>query len=264
MSSTVTAIIGGSGSGTLLPGMIVEEHIELTTPYGDPSSPIVRATYQDQPVYVLYRHGISHTLLPHKINYRANIWALSELRVNAVVGIATCGGIRPTLNPGSLLLPDQLIDYTWGRESTFFDGTDGRVGHLEMTYPYCSQLREVLIRAAENLDVALVNGGVYGIAQGPRFETPAEINRMENDRVDVVGMTGMPEAALAAEKSICYATVNFIVNPAAGRGDHAIDMNQIRQAWESGYEQLNRLLAETLAIANASEAMKSDCSVMFM
>lgn len=264
MSSAVTAIIGGSGSRTLLPGMTVEEHIELTTPYGNPSSPIVRGVYKDQSVYVLYRHGISHTLLPHTINYRANIWALSELKVNAVIAIATCGGIRRTLNPGSLLVPDQLIDYTWGRESTFFDGTDGRVGHLEMTNPYCSQLREALIRAAKNLDIALADGGVYGIAQGPRFETPAEINRMENDGVDVVGMTGMPEAALAAEKSLCYATVNFIVNPAAGRGDHAIDMDQIKLAWESGYEQLNKLLAETLAIANDSDPMKSDCSVMLM
>ncbi len=264
MSSAVTAIIGGSGSGTLLSGMTIEEHIELATPYGNPSSPIVRATFKDQPVYVLYRHGMSHTLLPHTINYRANIWALSELKVNAVIAIATCGGIRPDLSPGSLLIPDQLIDYTWGRESTFFDGTDGRVGHLEMTYPYCSQLREVLIRAAKNLDIALVNGGVYGIAQGPRFETPAEINRMENDGVDVVGMTGMPEAALAAEKSICYATVNFIVNPAAGRGGNAIDMEQIRQAWELGYEQLNNLLAETLAFANDSDDMKSDSSVMFI
>ena len=264
MSSVTTAIIGGSGSGTLLPEMTVKEHIELTTPYGKPSSPIVHGIYEDQSFYVLYRHGMSHTLPPHKINYRANIWALSELNVKAVVAIATCGAIRSTLVPGSLMVPDQLIDYTWGRESTFFDGTDGRVGHLEMTYPYCSQLREVLLLAANNLDVTLVNGGVYGIAQGPRFETPAEINRMEIDGVDVVGMTGMPEAALAAEKSICYATVNFIVNPAAGRGNHAIGMDEIKMAWESGYKKLNRLLAETLAIANAGDPMTSDSSVMLM
>ncbi|MDE0308255.1 MAG: S-methyl-5'-thioinosine phosphorylase [Acidiferrobacterales bacterium] len=264
MSSAVIAIIGGSWSGALLSGISVEEQIELTTPYGDPSSPIVRAIYNDQPIYLLHRHGTPHSILPHKINYRANIWALSQLKVNTIVAIATCGGIRPSLGPGSILIPDQLIDYTWGRESTFLDGSEGQIGHLEMTHPYCSQLRDALIRAAKHVNVAVVNGGVYGITQGPRFETPAEIDRMDKDGADVVGMTGMPEAALAAEKSICYATVNLIVNPAAGRADSAIGISQIEQACELGYERLNRLLAETLAIVNSTNHMKPDSTVMWM
>ena len=264
MAELIPAIIGGSGSGSLLPGMTVLEEIEVSTPYGDPSSPIISAIYMDQPVYLLYRHGVSHTFLPHTVNYRANIWALSELNVKAVIAIATVGGIRSDLGPGSLMVPDQLIDYTWGRESTYFDGSDGRVGHLEMTNPYSSQLREALLLAARNREIPVADSGVYAVCQGPRFETPAEINRLENDGADVVGMTGMPEAALAGEKSLCYACVNFIVNPAAGRGDQNIGMDVIRQAWESGNANLNELLAEALAIVNASESMKSDCSVMMM
>lgn len=264
MGSVTTAIIAGSGSNSLMTGMSVEEEIELTTPYGSPSSAIMRAKYRDQPVFVLYRHGKSHSILPHKINYRANVWALSRLNINTVIAIATVGGIRSDLLPGSLMLPDQLIDYTWGRESSFFDGTDGLVGHLEMTSPYCSKLREKLILAARNLDISLADGGTYAIFQGPRFETPAEINRLENDGADVVGMTGMPETALAAEKAICYACVNFVVNPAAGRGNTNIGMDAIREAWKSGNSNLNELLAETLAIVNASEVMEPDSSVMMM
>ena len=264
MNATVTAIIGGSGSGSLLTGMAVEEEIELTTPYGAPSSAVVRATYRNQQVYVLYRHGESHSILPHKINYRANIWALAHLNVNAVIAIATVGGIRSSLLPGSLMVPDQLIDYTWGREPSFFDGTDGQVGHLEMTHPYCSKLREKLILAAQNRQIPIADGGTYAIFQGPRFETPAEINRIENDGGDVVGMTGMPEAALAGEKGLCYACVNYVVNPAAGRGQKKIDMDAIGEAWKAGNENLNNLLEETLTIVNASEIMSPDCSVMMI
>ncbi len=264
MPSNVTAVIAGSGASSLMTGMAQVDEFNMMTPYGDPSSSIVEAIYQGNRVFVLYRHGSDHEIPPHKINYRANIWALSEINVNAVIAIATVGGISPRLKPGTLMLPDQLIDYTWGRESTFYDGEDGLVGHLEMTTPYCSSLRQLIRKAAGNRNIDLVDQGVYAIAQGPRFETPAEINRMENDGADVVGMTGMPEAALAAEKSLCYACLNFVVNPAAGRGDGEIGMDDIRKAWNSGQANLNELLAESLALIGASDLIRSESSVLKM
>ena len=256
------AIIGGSGSALLLPDMIIDEQINIETPFGKPSSPIIRATSSGTQFYLLYRHGVGHSIPPHKINYRANIWALVELGIDVVVAIATVGGIRSSLKPGDLLLPDQLIDYTWGRESTFFDGEDGSVGHLEMTTPYSGQVRSALLKAADNCGVELADGGVCAVTQGPRFETPAEVNRIETDGGDVVGMTGMPEAALAAEKGLCYACVTLIVNPAAGRGDGQITDEEIRRSMERGIGNLNILLQETLDSVTSSEKYYSESLVM--
>ena len=256
------AIIGGSGSALLLPDMIVDEQINIATPFGKPSSPIIRATSSDAQFFLLYRHGVGHSIPPHKINYRANIWALTELGIDVVVAIASVGGIRSSLKPGDLLLPDQLIDYTWGRESTFFDGEDGSVGHLEMTTPYSVQVRSALLKAADKCGVELADGGVYAATQGPRFETPAEVNRIETDGGDVVGMTGMPEAALAAEKGLCYACVTLIVNPAAGRGDGHITDEEIRRSMERGIGNLNILLQKTLDSVTLSEKYYSESLVM--
>ncbi len=242
-------IIAGSGAANLLPDLGQQTRIDSDTPYGTTSAPIYQSNFHGAVVCVLNRHGEGHTIPPHRINYRANILAIAELGCEVVIAIATVGGIRGDLNSGDLLIPDQLIDYTWGRESTFFDGADGAgVGHLEMTHPYCHTLRNLLLQAAANANVRVHDGGVYAVTQGPRFETAAEINRIENDGGDVVGMTGMPEAALAAEKRICYASVNLVVNPAAGRGDQDITMDEIRDSWNIGYENLCKLLKESIRL----------------
>ena len=260
MTSKPIAIIGGSGSAALFPDIDIMERIEISTPHGETSSPITRAEYHGRNILVLYRHGITHSIPPHKINYRANIWALASLAPVAVVALATVGGIRSDLAPGELMLPDQLIDYSWGRESTFFDGDDGTVGHLKMTSPYSRQVRELLLQAADRCGVPLADGGVYATTQGPRFETSAEVDRIERDGGDVVGMTGMPETALAAEKKLNYACVSIIVNPAAGRGDSDITARVISDSFDRGKQNLNRLIGEMLEIA--SDEYVSDSEVL--
>ncbi len=245
-------VIAGSGAAILLPDMGQRDRLDIDTPYGTPSSPIIRTRYHDMDVYFLNRHGLDHVIPPHRINYRANVCALAELGCETVVAIATVGGIRGDLDRGDLLLPDQIIDYTWGREATFYDGVDsGGVGHLETANPYCLQLREVILQAAETVGVRLHNGGVYAATQGPRFETAAEVNRIERDGGDIVGMTGMPEAVLAAEKRISYACINLIVNPAAGRGEQDITMDEIHQSWTMGCQNLREIIDESIRLIAA-------------
>ena len=246
------ALICGSGASILLPDMEHEESVNVTTPYGETSAPISICKLHGLTVCVLNRHGEGHTIPPHRINYRSNIWALAELGCKSAIGLATVGGIRDDLKSGNLMLPTQIIDYTWGRESTFFDGgSDSIVGHLENANPYCNALRDLILLAAEGSDIPLHDGGTYAATQGPRFETAAEIDRIERDGGDVVGMTGMPETTLAAEKQICYASINLIVNPAAGRGEKEITTNEMREAGESGCENLKMLINKSiLELAN--------------
>ena len=258
-----TAVIGGSGSSLLLPEMRVRCSHDVTTPYGKPSSEITEAVIGETAFYMLSRHGPHHTIPPHAINYRANLWALSELGVNAVVAIAAVGGIRPQLNSGDLMVPDQLIDYTWSRPSTFFDGKDGQVGHLEMTSPYSGQLRDAIVKTANLQSVNLFNGGVYAVTQGPRFETPAEIDRIERDGGDVVGMTGMPEAALAAERGLHYACVALVVNPAAGRGDGNITADSMREAFNTGMHKLNKILKNIIQTIDNKELSVIENNILY-
>ncbi len=246
------ALICGSGASILLPDMEYQESVYVTTPYGETSAPISIYRLHGLTVCVLNRHGEGHTIPPHRINYRANIWALAELGCKSAIALATVGGIRDDLKSGSLMLPTQIIDYTWGRESTFFDGgSESIVGHLENANPYCNALRDLILHAADGSNIPLHEDGTYAATQGPRFETAAEINRIERDGGDVVGMTGMPETPLAAEKQICYASINLIVNPAAGRGDKEITVNEMRESWERGCENLRLLINKSiLELAN--------------
>ena len=246
------ALICGSGASILLPDMEYQESVDVTTPYGETSAPISICRLHGLTVCVLNRHGEGHTIPPHRINYRSNIWALAELGCKSAIALATVGGIRDDLESGCLMLPTQIIDYTWGREATFFEGgSESIVGHLEIANPYCNALRELIVHAADGSNIPLHDSGTYAATQGPRFETAAEINRIERDGGDVVGMTGMPETALAAEKQICYASINLIVNPAAGRGDKEITTDEMREAWESGCENLKLLINKSiLELAN--------------
>ena len=240
------AVIGGSGTSSLLSEARITERLEPITPFGKPSSAICKAVLRGTTVFMLYRHGVPHAIPPHAINYRANIWALNEIGVRTIVAVAAVGGIRQSLKPGDLIVPDQLIDYTWGRESTFFDGLDQVVGHLEMTEPYSPEVRKILMSSSAAEAVPLEGRGVYAVTQGPRFETPAEIDRIERDGGDIVGMTGMPEAALAAEKSLRYGCIAVVVNRAAGRGDAEISSSEIEHGFVLGIDRLNALLPEAI------------------
>ena len=209
-----------------------------TTPYGDPSAALVHATLADQPLVLLQRHGTQQQIPPHKINYRANLWALKEVGVQQVIGIATVGGIHPNLGPGSLCIADQLIDYTSGREHTYATTLNGSVGHIEFGEPFCARLRASLITAAQQSDIACTAQGVYGATQGPRLETAAEIRRMQRDGCDLVGMTGMPEASLAREAGLRYANLSLVVNWAAGLESQPIDFSQVKHYQTTGMQQV--------------------------
>jgi 5'-methylthioadenosine phosphorylase len=211
------AIIGGSGFAHL-PGFEAERREMVRTPYGEPSGALTFGGIAGRAVVFLARHGYGHTIPPHQINYRANIWALHARGAKSVVAIATVGGIRSDLAPGVLVVPDQIIDYTHGRSATFFTLADGGVQHIDFTFPYSTTLRSACVKAAQHAGELVVDGGVYAATQGPRLETAAEINRLERDGADLVGMTGMPEAALAREIGLPYATLAIVVNHAAGRG----------------------------------------------
>jgi 5'-methylthioinosine phosphorylase len=214
------AIIGGSGLTQLANLEVVRREI-VRTPYGDPSGAITYGTIRGQAVAFLARHGYGHTIPPHKVNYRANMWALAQANVKYIVAVASVGGIRRDMKPGTLAVPDQIIDYTHGRDFTYFEGSDRSVVHVDFTRPYCEPLRQRLGEAAAQAGEPLLLGGTYAATQGPRLETAAEIDRLERDGAHVVGMTGMPEASLARELGLCYAAVAVVVNYAAGREDSA-------------------------------------------
>ncbi len=209
-------IIGGSGAGRLKALENVRRQV-VRTPYGEPSGALTFGSLAGHEVVFLARHGYGHTIPPHAVNYRANIWALASQGVRSIVSIASVGGIRADLGPGVLAVPAQIIDYTHDRRATFFDGADGLVRHIDFTEPYTAELRSALLEAGHQAGEPLVDGGVYAAVQGPRLETAAEIDRLERDGADMVGMTGMPEASLAREASVPYATLAVVANWAAGR-----------------------------------------------
>jgi 5'-methylthioinosine phosphorylase len=212
------AIIAGSGFGSFAddaPGKPVD------TEYGTPSGPIRELRYADHTVLFLPRHGDDLMIPPHAINYRANLKALSLSGIDSVIALNTVGVIKPKLYPGQVAIPDQLIDYTWGRASSIYDGALP-IDHVDFTAPFSAPLREALLKSAQAAGVAVVDGGVYAVTQGPRLETSAEVDRLERDGVDYVGMTAMPEAVLARELGMDYACVSLIVNFAAGRGEKPI------------------------------------------
>ncbi|MFW5954519.1 MAG: S-methyl-5'-thioinosine phosphorylase [Guyparkeria sp.] len=212
------AIIGGTGLSQI-EGIEDVRHQMVSTPFGEPSGPLTIGRLQGCDVVFLPRHGYNHRIPPHQVNYRANIWALREMGVSRILAVAAVGGIHPDMGPGALVVPDQLIDYTWGRPSTFYEGDLDSVTHVDFTYPYDQTLRQAFLAAGQALGLDLIDGGTYGATQGPRLETAAEIRRLQRDGCDVVGMTGMPEAVLAREAEIDYASLNVVANWAAGIHD---------------------------------------------
>jgi len=220
------AVIGGSGFAALQ-GLDVLGYEEPESPYGLPSAHVMRGLLGGHEILFLPRHGSGHSIPPHRIDYRANIRALKDCGAERVIALAAVGGIGRAYGPRVLAVPDQIVDYTYGREQSFYDGGGADVVHIDFTRPYCEAMRRGLLDAASELDLDLVDGGTYAATQGPRLETAAEVMRLEMDGCDLVGMTGMPEAALAREAGLCYASLAFVVNWAAGKAEGEISMEEI-------------------------------------
>lgn len=237
------AIIGGSGLTHLSSLNVVRREV-VRTPYGEPSGALQFGHVCDQQTVFLARHGYGHTIPPHEVNYRANIWALKQAGAEAIISVASVGGIPEHFRPGTILVPDQIIDYTWGRSSTFFEGGDAPVVHVDFTAPYDPALRQRILAAASAAGEPIVDGATYAATQGPRLETAAEINRLERDGAHVVGMTGMPEAALARELELPYAAIQVVANHAAGRGEsrNGIQMSAIEETLREAMGRVRNIL----------------------
>lgn len=245
---TKLAFIGGTGL-TQLAGLTISKREKLNTPYGSPSADFIVGEFNQQPVVFLARHGSPHTIAPHKINYRANIWGLKQLGVQNIVAVAAVGGITDAMVPAHIVIPDQIIDYTHSREHTFFEDENYPVTHIDFTFPYSSALRNRLINAANLAAIDISENGTYGCTQGPRLESIAEISRMERDGCDLVGMTGMPEAALAKELGMNYASVSVVANWAAGKSEGEITMAEIEENLHSGMKNTAKLLQAFIGLA---------------
>lgn len=240
------AIIGGTGL-TRLSTLAVAHREVIRTPYGEPSAALIVGELAGRRAIFLARHGHGHTIPPHRVNYRANLWALRQQGASAILAVASVGAIRGA-TPGDLVLPHQLIDYTWGRTQTFFDGNGAQVVHADFTRPYSDQLRAMCLAAAAESGIPLADGGIYGAVSGPRLETAAEIDRMDRDGATLVGMTGMPEAGLARELGLDYASVCVVVNHAAGRGDSTtqVSLEGIARVLETAMDKVRALLEHVI------------------
>jgi 5'-methylthioinosine phosphorylase len=238
------AVIGGTHM-TSWAGLEPLRVEQFDTPYGSASAPIAIGRLAGREFAFLPRHGDPHRLAPHKINYRANLWALRELGVHTVLAIGTTGGIAPGLGAGSIVCPDQVVDYTWGREHTFSDAsTDAPVVHVDFTHPFTEAVRAELLGAALECRVPLVDHGCYGCCNGPRLESAAEIRRLAQDGCDLVGQTLMPEAGLAREAGLAYAALCPVVNPAAGLGEsrQGIVREKLKATREAATEQVRQIV----------------------
>lgn len=237
-------LIGGTGTAGLeSAGAVVESTVP--TPYGVPSSGFLRWTDGTHELRLLARHGESANIPPHRVNYRANIHAIADTAPDFVIALNAVGGIAAGALPGQLAIPDQLIDYTWGRAHTFYDGKGPDLTHIEFTNPYDAAVRARLLRAAAGAGLEVPGDLTYGATQGPRLETAAEIDRMERDGCGIVGMTGAPEAALAAERGLAYACCALVVNQAAGRGTAGIH-DEMQRCLESAVDCFRRLFEHLL------------------
>lgn len=242
---TDIAIIGGHGitADRLLTGV---SEVSVETPFGPPSGLLQRGRAASGDVIFMSRHGRGNKVPPHRINYRANVQALRQLGVERVIATAAVGGITPSMAPGVIAIPDQIIDYTTGRESTFFDGEYADAHYVDFTEPFDAPIRALLREAAADAGVEVIDGGCYAASQGPRLETAAEIMRMERDGCDLVGMTAMPEAALAREAGIAYAQVAVVANWGAGKSAEEITLALVEATLDAGFARVGALLNAAL------------------
>ncbi|TFH12517.1 MAG: S-methyl-5'-thioinosine phosphorylase [Nitrosomonadales bacterium] len=243
------AIIGGSGMAQLSCLEISHRKI-IRTPYGEPSGPLTFGSINKYEIVFLARHGYGNTIPPHAVNYRANLWALNSLNLTRIVSVASVGGIRSDLAPGKIVIPDQIIDHTYGRKFTYFEDAEKPVTHIDFTEPYCAITRGYILKAAKIGNEEIIDGGVYAAMQGPRLETAAEINKLEREGADMVGMTGMPEAALAKELGLRYATIAVVANYAAGRGTnaHAIRLEDVHAVLDNSMVGVRKIIERVVEL----------------
>lgn len=246
------AVIGGSGLYQF-DGLEILHQKKISTPFGDPSDVVTVGKLAGKTLYFLPRHGATHHLPPHQVNYRANIYALKSLGIQRVIAVNAVGGVVNSLVAGDIVIPDQIIDYSYGREHTFSDGADnvvvkGKVEHIDFTLPFDESLRRDMITAAKNISLPIVTEGVYGCTQGPRLETAAEIKRLARDGCTLVGMTGMPEAALAREIGLSYASISIVANLAAGLSEVPLTVEDIHAVVAGGLEKIQQLIKATIII----------------
>jgi len=244
----IIAVIGGTGLYGMMGDFEMERQEIINTPFGEPSGPLVHGSLHGHKVVFLARHGFTHRLPPHRINYRANIWMLKKAQVSHIIAVNAVGSMQRASPPESLVIPDQIIDYSWGREHSFYAEDLTRVEHIDFTWPYSRSLRNALIKASVECGLEVQSTAVYGCTQGPRLETAAEVRRMQNDGCDIVGMTGMPEASLAREMSMRYASLAVVANWAAGYVDEAITMRQIEHALQHGMQQVQCVVSRGVSL----------------
>ena len=246
---SVTGIIGGSGLDKL-DGLAIIRRTQVETPYGEPSSALTFGSYAGEQVIFIARHGDDHSILPHNINYCANLAALQQAGATQVIAVCAVGGIRDDMSPGVISIPGQLIDYTHSRQHTIFANARDLAAHIDFTEPYCESLRQQLITAAAQAGITASSDVTYGATQGPRLETAAEINRMDRDGCHVVGMTGMPEASIARELGLCYAVIALSANFAAGREAGPIDIQTIETTLNAAMGGVRSILAAALTLSH--------------
>lgn len=239
-------LIGGSGLYNI-DGADLLDDISLSTPYGSPSTTYRISKIEGIEVIFLSRHGVAHTIPPHKVNYRANIWGFKSLGVKRIISINAVGGINRLLKPGDILIPDQIIDFTFGsRLSTFYD--DEKVVHVDFTYPFCSEIRYCISKASLNIGIDVIEKGTYVCVNGPRLETAKEIELFSFIGCDVVGMTLMPEAVLARELEICFSSICLVTNPAAGISVNRLTTKEVIMTMKTYHEKIKSLIKETLRL----------------
>jgi len=252
----VIAIIGGSGVYSVS-ALKETKTTVVTTPYGD-SPEIAVGRLGGRRVAFLPRHGKGHTSPPHLVNYRANLWALHELGVKRVFATSACGSLNPRMRPGELVLLYQFIDLTKQRPQTFYEGGKGGVVHVDVTEPYCPELRDVLIKTARKLKLKLHPRATYGCTEGPRFETAAEVRLLRRWGCDLVGMTNVPECILARELELCYAAVGVVTNFAAGISKRKLTHTEVAELMGKNVGRVQKLLFE--AIPKIPERRSCPCS----
>ena len=249
----VFGVIGGSGIYDIS-GLEITESRKLTTPYGEPSDIYRIGKLQDSRVAFLPRHGSMHHIQPHRINYRANIWGFRELGVRKILSIGAAGGISGSMEPGNIVVPDQLIDMTSGRQSTFYE--DREVVHVDFTEPFCPDLRAHIFAAAEKSGINIVKKSTYLCVNGPRLETASEIRAFSILGADMVGMTGMPEAVLARELEVCFAGISVITNAAAGISGKKLTAGEVVESMKVATGKIRELLRAFFA----AEFAESSCT----
>ncbi|SHK31620.1 S-methyl-5'-thioadenosine phosphorylase [Thermocrinis minervae] len=265
-------VIGGSGLYSI-EGLKVVEEVDVSTPFGKPSSTVVLCELEDRKIAFISRHGKGHSIPPHLVPYRANLWALKEVGVKRVLGIFAVGGISHYLKPGDYVVVDDFIEFTKGRVSTFYEGAmsvkvegkdrpsellkAGKVVHIDLSQPYCPQMRKVLIDVLEELRLPYHSSGVYACTEGPRFETPAEIRAIRLLGGDVVGMTGYPEVVLARELEMCYSALCVVANPAAGISSNKLTSDEVIQMMKQKEEEIKEVIK--LFVKNLPEERVCPC-----